>query len=85
METIVKGNLDKLKEYKYFKCNRCGWIGKASKNEYVYCGNQQDGDAWSVKCPYCKYTVYDIQNERLLSLVIQAENSPFQEVKYGNN
>ena len=34
MKTIVAGNIDILKGYKYFECKKCGWVEKADKNEY---------------------------------------------------
>ena len=36
MKTLKEGNKEALKEYKYFKCRKCGWIGKAEKSEYKY-------------------------------------------------
>lgn len=36
MKTLKEGNKEVLKEYKYFKCRKCGWIGKAEKGEYTY-------------------------------------------------
>lgn len=29
MKTIIEGNRDIRKAYKYFKCRICGWAGKA--------------------------------------------------------
>lgn len=36
MKTIIQGNADLAKDYKYFECKRCGWAGKAAKDEYEY-------------------------------------------------
>lgn len=41
MKTIVDGNLEVTKEYKYFECLNCGWIGKADKTEYKYCATKK--------------------------------------------
>ena len=72
MKTILPGNKDLLKEYKYFYCNRCGWAGKAERKEYLYCGNQRDGDEWKVECPCCGAAAYTIQDKKKLAAV-QAE------------
>jgi uncharacterized C2H2 Zn-finger protein len=34
MKTIIAGDRDTLKGYKYFECKKCGWVGKADKDEY---------------------------------------------------
>ena len=73
MTTIIQGNKDLLKEYKYFQCPRCGWIGKAEKTEYKYCGNQIDGDAWKVSCLCCDNTAYDITDKHTLEKAIAEE------------
>lgn len=73
MKTIVAGNRDVLKEYKYFKCNICGWIGKAEKGEYHYCGNQIDGDDWKITCPCCGKTARSVQSEEELKSIISQE------------
>ena len=85
MKTIVAGNREILKEYKYFKCIICGWVGKAEKEEYQYCGNQIDGDNWKVVCPCCGKTAWDIQNEKELKLVIsqEAKNDAYEDQWYG--
>ena len=73
MKTIRAGDKDLLKEYKYFQCNYCGWIGKAEKDEYRYCGSQIDGDRWKVKCPCCSSAAYNIEDKRLLAAVQKEE------------
>ncbi len=73
METIIEGNLEVTKEYKYFECLNCGWAGKADKTEYTYCGDQREGDCWSVKCPCCGHRAYDIQQRNRLSQIIGKE------------
>ena len=65
MKTIVSGNKDALKEYKYFECKRCGWAGKADKTEYTYCGDQREGDNWKVKCPCCAGAAHFVEGVRL--------------------
>jgi len=32
MKTIIKGNAELVKDYKYFECKKCGWVGKAEKD-----------------------------------------------------
>lgn len=39
MTTIIEGNKEFLKKTKYFRCNTCGWTGKADIGEYEYCGS----------------------------------------------
>lgn len=73
MKTIIQGNIGLLKEYKYFQCPCCGWIGKAEKAEYKYCGNQIDGDAWKVWCPCCDGPAYDITDKNTLEKAIAEE------------
>lgn len=73
MKTIVEGNLEVAKEYKYFECLNCGWVGKADKTEYIYCGDQREGDCWSVKCPCCGLKTYDIQQRNKLNQIIDKE------------
>lgn len=33
MKTIIQGNADLAKDYKYFECKRCGWAGLARRRE----------------------------------------------------
>ena len=73
MKTIVEGNLEVTKEYKYFECLICGWVGKADKTEYIYCGDQKEVDYWSVKCPCCKHKAYDIPPGNKLNQIIDKE------------
>lgn len=73
MKTIIEGNLEATKEYKYFECSACGWVGKADKTEYKYCGDQREGDCWNVKCPCCRHIAYDIQQRNRLSQIIDKE------------
>ena len=28
MKTIIKGDAELVKDYKYFECKKCGWAGK---------------------------------------------------------
>lgn len=73
MTTIIEGNLEVAKEYKYFECLKCGWAGKADKTEYTYCGDQKEGDCWSIKCPCCGSKAYDIQQRNRLAQIIDEE------------
>lgn len=61
MKTIIQGNAERAKEYKYFECSKCGWIGKAEKGEYEYHSDQYQGDWCRVKCPTCHNVVYSIE------------------------
>lgn len=61
MKTLKEGNKEVLKGYKYFKCRKCGWIGKAEKSEYQY----QDGEYQTVgyyycHCPCCSNDAYEV-------------------------
>lgn len=58
MITIVQGDKDVLKDYRYFQCRICGWAGKAEKDEYNY-GDQREPDCW-MKCPCCKGTAHEV-------------------------
>ena len=46
---------------------------KADKTEYTYCGDQREGDCWSVKCPCCGHRAHDIQQRDRLSQIIDKE------------
>ena len=50
MKTIMQGNAERAKEYKYFECSKCGWIGKAEKGEYEYHSDQYQGSWCRIKC-----------------------------------
>lgn len=73
MKTIIQGNLEALKEYKYFECKTCGWIGKAEKSEYEYCGDQHEGDSWRSYCPCCKHRMFSIEDRHRLEQIIAME------------
>lgn len=81
MKTIIQGNKDLLKEYKYFYCDRCTWTGKAERKEYIYCGNQIEGDEWKVECPCCGAVAYSIQDKKKLA-VVQAEERKIEDADY---
>ena len=72
MKTIVEGNKDKLKEYKYFECKRCGWVGKADKTEYSH-EEFQLKSYYKVACPTCGDICYSIQNKDRLEEIKNIE------------
>lgn len=72
MKTIVEGNFELLAAFKYFKCSCCGWIGKADKNEYIH-DYDRDEDYYSIKCPYCKKTVYSVENNHEIEEIRKIE------------
>ena len=61
METLREGNREKLLLYKYFKCPKCDWIGKADKNEYKGV-TQYNETHYTVQCPCCKNTAFEISS-----------------------
>lgn len=67
MKTIIQGNAESAKEYKYFECKKCGWAGKASKDEYEYHSDQREGDWARIKCPVCHKLAYDVKDVHRLS------------------
>ena len=74
MITIIEGNEDFLKKTNYFRCNTCGWTGKADIGEYEYCGSQIEGDDWRVLCPCCNRLAYTIKDEECLAGVKDLES-----------
>lgn len=75
MKTIIEGNRDIRKAYKYFKCRVCGWAGKAEKGEYNE-GDQREPGAW-VRCPCCGINTADeVTNTTELNRLIQLDCGP---------
>lgn len=62
METLRKGDKGKLLLYKYFKCPKCGWIGKADKTEYKGV-TQYNETHYTVQCSCCKNTAFEIPSD----------------------
>lgn len=58
MKIIKKGDLNIAKKLLRFKGRNCGTIFDAIKEEYIYCGDQREGDNWKCECPLCHKTVY---------------------------
>lgn len=62
MKILMQGNLEmaqrKIKKTLSFLCDICGCMWEADTGEYVYCGNQMDGDEWKMNCPCCKHITY---------------------------
>lgn len=75
MKTIIQGNADLAKDYKYFECKRCGWAGKAARDEYEYHSDQREGDWARVKCPVCFGLVYDVKDAHRLSQLRSLEQT----------
>lgn len=75
MKTIIKGNAELAKDYKYFECKKCGWAGKADRNEYEYHDDQREGDWARVKCPVCFGLAYDVKDTNRLSQLQSIEHS----------
>lgn len=71
MVTIVQGNKNVLKDYRYFKCRTCGWAGKAEKGEYNY-GGQREPECW-MKCPCCKNTAHEVTAQSEIQLLMEKE------------
>lgn len=51
MKIIKKGDLNIAKKPLRFKCRNCGTIFDAIEKEYIYCGDQREGDNWKCECP----------------------------------
>lgn len=81
MKTIVAGNRDILKRYKYFECSDCGWVGKADKDEYSR-GEAQLGYYYTVVCPICNKLLYSINNEDRLNEIKNIEKLNNQNVSF---
>lgn len=58
MKIIKKGDLNIAKKPLRFECKNCGTIFEAIKQEYIYCGDQREGDNWKCECPLCHGAVY---------------------------
>lgn len=63
MKTIIEGDKERLKAYKYFECNKCGWAGKADKDEYKHYDNYQDCHYYVI-CPCCNSEVREVSVKR---------------------
>ena len=57
MIIIKQGDPDAIKNYKRFKCNRCGCIWKAEKGEYKF-GSQYNEGYYHMPCPTCGKETY---------------------------
>lgn len=68
MTTIIQGNKEMLKEYKYFECGRCGWAGRADKDEYSFWDNYQDAHYY-MSCPCCHVNIREVGKERKKELM----------------
>ena len=78
MKTIVAGSLDRLNQVLYFKCEHCGWIGKAGKHEYTS-GTQHNEPYHYVACPCCKNQANWINDGKFLEAVRKLEDYLFNE------
>jgi Zn finger protein HypA/HybF involved in hydrogenase expression len=58
MKIIKQGNLNIARKPLRFECKNCGTIFEAIKQEYIYCGDQREGDNWKCECPLCRGAVY---------------------------
>lgn len=72
MKTIVAGNIDILKGYKYFECKNCGWIGKADRDEYST-KELQLNYIYTIVCPICNNLLYSIRDEDRLNEIKNIE------------
>lgn len=68
MKTLIKGNEDVIKGFKYFECQICGWAGKAEKKEY-----KEEADDWTVECPCCGDKAYSVKDKMKLSVLINLD------------
>ncbi len=65
IETIKMG--DPAKAKKLFKCENCGCVFKASKEEYntsTLFGEGMNVSSFDCECPYCGLTAYPDKAER---------------------
>lgn len=65
MDTIIWGDNEKAKCYKFFKCDRCGWVGRADNTEYA----QEDFQLsiyYTVKCPTCGRKALEEKDKELI-------------------
>ena len=53
MKIIMHGDINKILKIQRFRCNHCGCIFEATKNEYEDGGAKEPG-LWC-KCPDCGY------------------------------
>lgn len=58
MKIIKKGNLDIAQKPLRFKYKNCETIFEAIEEEYIYCGDQREGDNWKCGCPLCHKMAY---------------------------
>ncbi len=78
MKTIIQGNKDVLKEFKYFQCIVCGWVGKAEKSEYECTGDNN----FKVECPCCSRDTYNVLDKEILETIKKQEQ---KNDEYENN
>lgn len=54
VKIIKDGELSLLKETIEFKCDKCGCVFTADKDDYMYRSDQSEGISWyQISCPYC--------------------------------
>lgn len=81
MKTIIQGNRDAVKEYKYFTCSRCGWSGKAEKGEYQSATQYNETSYW-VRCPCCNYYCANEITEAAVLARIKQEEAKLDKADY---
>ena len=68
MNTIIQGNKERLKEYKYFECTQCGWAGRADKDEYRK-WDYYNASYYYIPCPCCNNDANEVDKERKQELI----------------
>lgn len=56
---LKRGDPDKLKKYKMFKCDKCDCEFIADNKEYSNISTQRDGPLFQIPCPTCANWVYN--------------------------
>lgn len=57
MKIIKHGNLEKLKQKKYFICQKCGCELEADNTEYQSRQVEYNDIGYFIKCPDCGYQI----------------------------
>lgn len=71
VKTFREGRQEKLKRWKVFSCNICGWIGAADKDSYKY-SSQYNEDHYYLECPYCHHSsAYEVKDSTIRNEVLQ--------------
>lgn len=71
IKTFKRGNQERLKRWKVFQCNTCGWIGAADKDSYEY-STQYNEEHYYLNCPCCNHTsAYEVEDEALKEQVLR--------------